>query len=182
MPGEFVPERSRSSDVARTRRALVVPSLMRLATPAPVALAFALGFAFALGSRDARAGEAPLPLGHAALNVGVGLGRAPLPVYVGADVAVHRDVTLGGTAFVSTGSGSLAALGRADYHWNRLLGIPREGDLYLGAGVVLAGAGLYPRVQLGGRWFWSDRMGLNLEFGGATREVGGLFGVTIKLQ
>jgi hypothetical protein len=37
-------------------------------------------------------------------------------------------------------------------------------------------------VQLGGRWFWSERMGLNLEFGGATREVGGLFGLTIKLN
>jgi outer membrane immunogenic protein len=144
--------------------------------------AVAYATAIALASGAAVAGEAPLAPGRLELNVGLGLGRAPLPVYAGIDVAVHRDVTLGGTALVSTGSGSLAALGRVDYHWNRLLGIPRDGDLYLGAGVLLNGFGLYPRVQLGGRWFWSERMGLNLELGGVTREASGLFGLTIKLN
>jgi hypothetical protein len=95
---------------------------------------------------------------------------------------VHRDVTLGGTALVSTGTASVGLLGRADYHWNRLLGIPRDGDLYLGGGVVFTGSGLYPRIQLGGRWFWNERMGLNLELGGATKEAGGLFGITVKLN
>jgi outer membrane immunogenic protein len=142
----------------------------------------AVAVAVALSARHAHAGEAPLAPGRLELNAGLGLGRAPLPVYVGVDVAVHRDVTLGGTALVSTGNASVAALGRVDYHWNRLLGIPRDGDFYLGAGVLLSGSGLYPRIQLGGRWFWNERMGLNLELGGAAREAGGLFGLTVKLN
>lgn len=132
-------------------------------------------------SSVALAGEAPLSPGQLAFNGGVGLGRAPLPLYAGLDVSVHRDVTLGGDLFVSTGGGGIAAMGRGDYHWNRLLGIPREGDLYLGLGLVLGDWGLYARGQLGGRWFFNDRVGLNLEVGGATKEVGGLFGVTVKL-
>lgn len=130
----------------------------------------------------ASAGEAPLSPGQLAFNGGLGLGRAPLPLYAGVDVSVHRDVTLGGDVFVSTGAGGIAAMGRGDYHWNRLLGIPRDGDFYLGLGLVLVDAGLYPRLQLGGRWFFNERVGLNLELGGASREVGGLFGVTVKLN
>ncbi len=132
-------------------------------------------------SSSAFAGEAPLSPGQLAFNGGLGLGRSPLPLYAGLDVSVHRDVTLGGDVFVSTGAGGIAAMGRGDYHWNRLLGIPRQGDFYLGLGLVLGDWGLYPRLQLGGRWFFNDRVGLNLELGGATKEVGGLFGVTVKL-
>ncbi len=136
----------------------------------------------ALVALRAHAGEAPLSAGRAEANVGLGLGRAPLPIYFGVDVGVHRDVTVGGTLLLSTSNFGFGALGRVDYHWNRLLGIPRDGDLYLGAGVAFTGSGLYPRLQVGGRWFWSERFGLNLEFGGATREAGGLFGLTIKFD
>jgi outer membrane immunogenic protein len=142
----------------------------------------AAAVAAALVTGRASAGEAPLGLGRVELNAGLGLGRAPLPVYMGVDVAVHRDVTVGGTALLSTGDARLAALGRVDYHWNRLLGIPRDGDFYLGAGLLFNGAGLYPRLQIGGRWFWNERMGLNLELGGVAREASGLFGLTIKLN
>jgi len=105
-----------------------------------------------------------------------------LPIYAGADVAVHRDVTVGGTAFVSTSGASFGLLGRADYHWNRLFDVPREFDIYLGGGVLFEGTGLYPRLHLGGRWFWTERLGLNLELGGALRDARALLGLTVKIN
>ena len=119
--------------------------------------------------------------GQLAFNAGVGLGKAPLPLYVGLDVGVHRDVTLGGDVFIFTRAGDIALMGRGDYHFNRLLAIPREGDFYLGAGLFFSGSGLYPRLQLGGRWFFSPTFGLNLEVGGATNAASGLFGFTMRL-
>lgn len=120
--------------------------------------------------------------GQLAFNGGVGLGRAPLPLFVGIDGAVHPDVTVGGDVFVSSRLNDVTLMGRVDYHWNRLLGIPRDGDFYLGAGLVVADYGLWPRLLLGGRWFFSDCVGLNLEIGGESKWAGGLLGVTVKIN
>ncbi len=134
------------------------------------------------GKASAAGGQAPLAQGQLAFNGGVGLGRAPLPLFVGLDGAVHPDVTVGGDLFVSSRMNDVTLMGRVDYHWNRLLGIPRDGDFYLGAGVVVADYGLWPRLQIGGRWFFSERVGLNLEIGGESKWAGGLFGVTVKIN
>jgi outer membrane immunogenic protein len=148
-------------------RSFAFPFVAALVTLAPAAKA-------------AGGGQAPLSTGQLAFNGGVGLGRAPLPLYVGLDGAVHPDVTVGGDLFVSSRLNGVTLMGRVDYHWNRLLGIPRDGDLYLGAGLVVADYGLWPRLQVGGRWFFSERVGLNLELGGESKWAGGLFGVTVK--
>ncbi len=136
----------------------------------------------ALGLLSAPAyAEAPFALGQLALTAGAGLGRAPLPLFVGVDAAVHADATVGGAILVATQNYGLVGIARADYHWNRLLGIPRTFDFYLGAGVVVADLGLYPRIELGGRWFFTERTGVYLELGGG-RFVDGLLGITVKLN
>lgn len=152
--------------------------MSRLLKPALAAAVLA----FASSASAAGGGQAPLATGQLAFNGGVGLGRAPLPLFVGLDGAVHPDVTVGGDVFVSSRLSDVTLMGRVDYHWNRLLGIPRDGDFYLGAGVVVADYGLWPRLQLGGRWFFSERVGLNLEIGGESKWAGGLFGVTVKIN
>jgi hypothetical protein len=126
------------------------------------------------------AGEAPLSAGQVEVNVGVGLEDARLPLYAGVDVAVHRDVTVGGDVFIAPWGGGIGLLGRGDYHWNRLLDIPRNADLYLGGGLGFSGHGLWPHAQLGGRWFFSEHVGLNLELGGGSF-FDGMFGITVKL-
>ena len=151
------------------KRRLAISLAAILTTLAPMAAA-------------AGGGQAPLGTGQLAFNGGVGLGRAPLPLYVGLDGAVHPDVTVGGDVFISSRLGDVTLMGRVDYHWNRLLGIPRDGDFYLGAGLVVADYGLWPRLLVGGRWFFSERVGLNLEIGGENKWAGGLLGVTVKIN
>jgi hypothetical protein len=69
---------------------------------------------------------------------------------------------------------------KADYHWNFLIGIPSYWDFYTGvrAGVGF-GADVWPElgIQVGGRWYWSDTWGLNLEVAAGTG-----FGTTFGLS
>lgn len=63
------------------------------------------------------------------------------------------------------------------------MGIPSNWDYYLGASVgFLSGdvAGLNLGLQLGGRWYWSEKWRLNLEFGGGTG-YGTSIGVSMKM-
>ncbi len=62
------------------------------------------------------------------------------------------------------------------------MGIPSNWDFYLGASVGFISGNDFDfdiGLQVGGRWYWSDRWGLNLEFGGGTG-YGGAIGVSMK--
>ncbi|RKD92260.1 hypothetical protein [Mangrovibacterium diazotrophicum] len=130
-----------------------------------IALVLISGSIFAQGS-------APLSKGEQQLNFGLGASDHGLPVYIGADFAFHNDWTAGPVLkLILDDDTKFAALGRVDYHWNRLLDIPSNWDFYLGANVgVLSnnGADLNLGLQLGGRYYWSNRWGVNLEVGGGT--------------
>ncbi|MDP4272352.1 MAG: hypothetical protein Q8909_19855, partial [Bacteroidota bacterium] len=83
--------------------------------------------------------------------------------------------------------------GNANYHFNNVFNIPRNWDLYAGLnlgfyvwsspdtydGSHTSGLGL--GAQIGGRYFISKKVGLNLEFGGGNAFSEGKFGLTIKL-
>ena len=128
--------------------------------------------------------SAPLSKGDKQLNFGLGFSDHGLPVYVGVDFAVHDDWTVGPVLRVNFHEDdiSFGAIGRVDYHWNRLLEIPSNWDFYLGAHVGADfgnDVDLAIGLQVGGRWYWSDKWGLNLEFGGGTG-YGGSFGLSMK--
>jgi len=131
----------------------------------------------------AQDGQAPLSKGEKQLNFGLGFSSHGLPVYVGADFAVHNDWTVGPVIkLVIDDNFEFGLLGRFDYHWNRLIGIPSNWDFYAGASLgFIAGNDfdLDLGIQVGGRWYWSEKWGLNLEFGGGTG-YGGAFGVSMK--
>ena len=128
--------------------------------------------------------QAPLSKGEKQLNFGIGASDNGLPVYVGMDFSIHNDVTVGPVVkIVFDDEVRFGALARVDYHWNRLLEIPSNWDFYLGANVsFLTGDELETGfgLQLGGRWYWSDKWGLNLEFGGGNG-YGTTLGVSMKL-
>lgn len=128
--------------------------------------------------------SAPLSKGGKQLNFGLGFSSHGIPAYVGMDFAFHNDWTAGPVIKVVMDEDVyIGALGRVDYHWNRLLEIPRNWDFYLGANVgFLSGEdnGLALGLQLGGRYYWSDKWGLNLEFGGGTG-YGTSLGLSMKL-
>jgi outer membrane immunogenic protein len=157
-----------------------------------VVLGFITSTAFAQGTLDK---------GAAQLNAGFGFSAWGTPVYIGADFGVHEDITIGprishrNYGFRRDGFNrrqSLTAIGfNGNYHFNRILGIAPEWDLYAGATLSYYswsrvdwngsyGSGLGFDLQIGGRYFLSDKVGLNLEFGGG-QVAGGSFGVTIKL-
>jgi outer membrane immunogenic protein len=161
-------------------------------------LTIALMSAFALGYA-----QSPLPLGRTQLNFGVGFSDYGLPLYLGLDYSVHKDITLGGELSLRTynddynGKGYnhniLGFSGNANYHFNHLLAIPTNWDFYAGLNVGFytwtsssdypgnhnSGVGL--GAQVGGRYYFSDKVGINLELGGGSLVSGGKIGLTIKL-
>ncbi len=142
------------------------------------------------------------------LNAGVGFSSFGVPVYVGADFGVHESISIGPRfSYRNYGNRvgglrynqSLTVLSfNGNYHFNTLLNLPPEWNLY--AGLTLGyyfwsdirwndgrndlfdgeGSGVGLDLQVGGRYFFDEKWGVNLEFGGGTIS-GGSFGITYKL-
>jgi len=133
--------------------------------------------------------QAPLSKGQKQLNMGLGMSGYGLPAYIGMDFSIHPDVTLGGeVAFNLQGFDYITPRFLANYHFNTLIGIPPEFDFYAGGNlgfVIYFGdgeniSGLDLGLQVGGRWYWNNKWGLNLEFAGGTG-WGTKFGVSMKM-
>jgi outer membrane immunogenic protein len=144
--------------------------------------------------------QSPLDKGNKQLNAGVGLSGWGLPIYVGMDFGVLRDLTLGfEVSFRSYNQPyhefhyhhSIIGLSfNGNYHFNTLLDIPENWDFYAGLNIGYyfwvspsdypgtGSSGLGLGAQIGGRYFFSNNFGLNLEFGGGNAFFGGKFGIT----
>jgi hypothetical protein len=147
--------------------------------------------------------QGSLPKGKAQLNFGVGFSGWGVPVYLGFDHGISRDFTLG--AEIShrsykenwkdnTYKHAITGIsGNINYHFNNAINAPKEVDLYGGLnlgffvwsspdaydGTHNSGLGL--GAQIGGRYYLSNKVGLNLELGGGSAFSGGKFGLTVKL-
>lgn len=139
--------------------------------------------------------QGSLEKGAVQLNAGLGLGGWGISGYVGADLAVHQDITVGGViSYLSDQSGVVKTTGlgisaNSNYHFNRIFNLPEKFDLYAGlslaytnwkysAGTLNNSAiGLF--AQTGGRYFFTDDFGVNLEFG-AGSFTGARAGITYK--
>jgi hypothetical protein len=144
-----------------------------------------------------------LDKGQTQLNLGVGLSNIGIPVYIGLDYAVHKDITIGAElsyrGYNDRFNNSrykhsiIGVSGNANYHFNHILNIPNNWDFYAGLNIGFYNwtsssdypgnynSGIGIGAQVGGRYFFSDSFGVNLEFGGNNAFSGGKFGVTIKL-
>lgn len=153
--------------------------------------------------------QAPLEEGGVQLNAGLGLSGWGVPVYVGLDYGIARDFTLGGQVSFQTDSekyygynykSSAIGIGaNGNYHFNRILDMPSKFDFYAGASLTYYiwtyddyydndyrynhpdNTALGLGLQVGGRYFFTDNFGINLELGGNTGTSGAKFGVTFKL-
>jgi outer membrane protein W len=145
----------------------------------------------------------PLPKGKAQLNAGLGLSGWGIPVYLGLDYGIHKDVTLGAEVSYREYNEkwnkyyyqhSITGFsGNVNYHFNSLLNIQPDWDFYAGLNIGFYAwstpelyngsrkSGLGLAGQLGGRYYFTDRLGINLEFGGGNAFSGGKIGATIKL-
>lgn len=129
-------------------------------------------------------GNDQFPIGEKQLNFG--------PLYAGVDFGVQQNITVGpmisyNWAYYDPVLGifntSFNLLGKADYHFGQLLNLPEQWDVYGGLRLGFGfgnGARLLSGVEIGGRWFWSKKWGLNVEtvYG---NYVGGNIGVTMRL-
>jgi outer membrane immunogenic protein len=161
-----------------------------------------LGFllAISLGSHAQYA----LSKGQSQFNAGLGFSSWGVPIYAGIDWGVHRDISVGGELSFRSFNDNypdnkhyrhsiIGIAGNGNYHFNTLLDIPREWDFYAGLnlgfyiwnsdddypGNHTSGLGL--GAQVGGRYYFNDRFGVNLEVGGANAFSGGKIGITLKL-
>ncbi|MHA7108486.1 outer membrane beta-barrel protein [Sunxiuqinia elliptica] len=147
--------------------------------------------------------QAPIAKGESQLNAGVGLSSWGVPLYVGLDYGVHEDITIGGElsyrsyndkyANVNYDHSVIGISGNGNYHFNRVLELPSEWDFYAGLNLGFYiwnspngyegshSSGLGLGAQIGGRYFFSDNVGVNLEFGGGNAFSGGKLGVTFRL-
>lgn len=159
-----------------------------------VLLLLVFGFASAVTTMA----QAPVGKGGAQFNAGLGFSSFGTPVYLGADFGVHRDFTVG-PIFSYRNYGyrgydqSLVVLGvNGNYHFNNLLDIPSEWNFYAGLtlGYYVWGNNDFPGAkdsdigftgQIGGRYFFTNKFGVNLEFGGGTAS-GGSLGITYKFR
>jgi outer membrane immunogenic protein len=162
---------------------------------------FILLVAFGLFSNGVFA-QSPLEEGRTQLNAGLGTSSWGVPVYFGLDYGIAKDFTLGGQISFQSDDyndnnnnykqSSVGLGANGNYHFNSLLNIPSKFDFYAGASLTYffwnydsnnhpdntsVGLGL----QVGGRYFFTNKFGVNLELGGGTGISGAKVGVTIKL-
>ncbi len=147
--------------------------------------------------------QGTLEKGGLQLNAGLGTSGWGTPVYVGLDYGVHEDITIGGELSYRSDSNhiggtkygfSIIGLGaNGNYHFNRVLDIPSEWDLYAGLGLNYYiwsydnddfqgsdDSDLGLGAQIGARYFFNDSFGLNLELGGGNATSGAKIGITYK--
>jgi hypothetical protein len=145
----------------------------------------------------------PFPQGRNQLNLGVGLSGWGVPLYIGIDHGIGNDFSIGGEFSYRDyrenwqsnyyNHDIMGFSGNVNYHFNRVLEIPSDWDFYAGLNLGFyvwnspdgyrgdGNSGLGLGGQIGGRYYLSDKVGLNLEFGGGNAFSGGKFGVTIRM-
>jgi len=144
-----------------------------------------------------------LATGRSQLNVGLGLSNWGIPFYVGLDYGINNNITLGAEFSVRNydenwNNGTyrqqiIGFIGNGNYHFNNVLNIPSNYDFYAGLNVGFniwtspsnyAGShnsGLAIGAQIGGRYYFSNKLGLNLEFSGGNSASNGKFGLSVRL-
>lgn len=159
-----------------------------------VVLALAVGAVFA---------QNPVAQGQTQINAGVGFSSWGVPIYIGLDYGVAEDITLGGEFSYKSYTERYSNhdykhtiygfSGNGNYHFNRIMNIPENWDFYAGLNVgfyVWTSPDNYPGshssglglgAQIGGRYYFNEAVGVNLEFGGGNAFSGGKIGVSIRL-
>ncbi|MEI6185511.1 MAG: outer membrane beta-barrel protein [Bacteroidota bacterium] len=146
--------------------------------------------------------QASLSPGKYQLNAGFGLSDWGIPFYVGADYGLDNNFSTGGELSFRSYSENVngksysnaitGISGNINYHLNEVFNVPENFDVYGGlnlgyyswstasgyAGSHSSGLGL--GAQIGGRYYWSNNMGVNLELGGGNVFSSGKIGLTIK--
>ena len=166
-----------------------------------------LAILFTAAPKNANAQFNPYPDHDKMLSAGFGITGWGVPIYARIEFPVYDNVTVGGGFSFQTKTENyfgykykhtiFGIIARGDYHFNELLEISDEWDVYAGLGlgyvnwntkyegggttITYGGAGsggFSIGVHVGGRYFFSDNWAANLEFGGGNVLSGATIGVT----
>ena len=141
--------------------------------------------------------------GQTQFNAGLGFSNWGIPIYAGLDFGAGRDVTIGGEVSYNSyrenyqdnnyNHSIFGIGGNVNYHFNYILNIPSDWDLYAGLNLgyyIWESPNDYPGdhnsgiglgAQVGARYYFTQSAGFNLELGGSSAFSGGKFGISIKL-
>lgn len=147
--------------------------------------------------------QSPVAKRQLQFNAGLGLSSSGVPIYLGLDYGIYKDITLGGEFSYRSYNENwkhddydhsvIGISGNGNYHFNSLLEIPANWDFYAGLNLGFSiwnspnnyggshSSGLGLGTQVGGRYYFTDKIGINLEFGGGNVFSGGKIGISIRL-
>ena len=124
------------------------------------------------------------------LNFGVGLSTGGLPVYLNYDIPVASNLSVAPSVQTNLdGFNWITPAVKVDYYFDELFGLPEAWDVYAGGnlgftiwmnGLNNETNGIHLGIEIGGRWWFSPKWGLNLEFSGGTG-FGSKFGLSMKM-
>ncbi|CAD0009821.1 outer membrane beta-barrel protein [Flavobacterium chungangense] len=146
--------------------------------------------------------QAPLEKQKIQLNTGFGSSGWGTPIYVGLDYGITDNITIGAEVsyqaykIYDIKSTILGLQANANYHFNKVLNIPNKWDCYAGLSVnyynwTIKDADTNTSLvddtpfgvagQVGGRYFFNQKIAVNFELGGGNATSGGKIGITYKL-
>lgn len=144
------------------------------------------------------------------ITVGIGFSGWGIPIFGRFETGIAENISVGGgisyQGYNETYTGvkwhhSVFGLNaRGSYHFNELIELPDEWDLYAGLNLGYyfwntnyegpgtsfdysgSGSGGFSiGIHVGGRYFINEKIGVNVEFGGGNVLSGGTVGVTFRL-
>jgi hypothetical protein len=133
----------------------------------------ALSAVFTFGAEKANAQAA------SQLNIGF--------VGVNYEIPIATDISIAPAAYTNWNFDWLQLGVKANYYFDNVFGLTEPWDVYAGVNVGYAlglnnnGNDFGFGLQVGGRWFWSDKWGVYLEAGGGNIGAMGGVGVTMKM-
>ena len=146
--------------------------------------------------------QSPIEVGQMQFNGGFGFSNYGLPVYVGLDYGLMDDISIGGEFSFRSYSDNIfgskykhtiiGISANGNYHFNTLLDLESKYDVYAGLNIgfyVWSSSNNYPGggasglglgLQIGGRYYFTENWGVNLEIGGGNAASGGKIGVSYR--
>ena len=104
------------------------------------------------------------------------------------EIPVATDISIAPFAGSNLNLSYLTLGVKGNYYFDNLMELPEAWDVYGGANLGYAlgisdgkDNDLALGLQVGGRWFWNEKWGLYLEFGGGNLGGAGGLGLTMKL-
>ncbi len=146
-------------------------------------LFFAILASFAINAQNgpATSGGASNTGAMSQLNIGL--------IGVSWEIPIASQISIAPTAFTGFDLDYLTLGVKGNYYFDKLFGLPAAWDVYGGANL---GFGVYMGndtsknseldlgLQVGGRWFWSQKWGVYVELGGG--KLGGQAGIGVTMR